>query len=131
MQRQRAMARDGYELALREDPGNGVLAAGLARLLFETVQPQWTVLKPTGFTSKGETTLKRLEDHSILAGGPIPDGDLYTIEAETDLTRLTAVRLEALTDDSLPRRGPGRRDGRRLASRSGPGTRHLCHAESP
>jgi hypothetical protein len=36
----------------------------------------------------------------------------YTIVAQTDLDAVTGIRLEALTDDSLPDNGPGlRADG--------------------
>jgi hypothetical protein len=47
-------------------------------------------------------------------GGPRPDTDVYTITAHTDLRGVTAVRLEVLTDDSLPHKGPGRQDNGNL-----------------
>src|SRR5207237_406318 len=50
----------------------------------------------------------KLEDHSILAGEGKPLKDNYEIIARTKKTGLTAIRLEALTDESLPHRGPGR-----------------------
>ncbi len=49
-----------------------------------------------------------LEDDSILAGGANPQHDVYEITALTDAQGVTAVRLEALTHDSLPGGGPGR-----------------------
>ena len=47
-------------------------------------------------------------DGSVLASGPNPGETIYTIEAVTSLPRVTAVRLEALPDPSLPKGGPGR-----------------------
>src|SRR5205823_5875355 len=43
-----------------------------------------------------------------LATGKAPAKDKYTIEAELNLDGVTAFRLEALTDPSLPKKGPGR-----------------------
>src|SRR5947208_15893410 len=53
-------------------------------------------------------TLSKLSDHSVLAAGDSPETDTYTFKARTDLTNITALRLELLPDDSLPRQGPGR-----------------------
>src|SRR5262249_14769727 len=47
-------------------------------------------------------------------GGKRPDKDTYTITADTSLSTITAVRLEVLTDDSLPHKGPGRQDNGNL-----------------
>ena len=50
-------------------------------------------------------------DFSIIAStahGPKPPRDTYTIRFKTELERLTALRLEALTFDELPKGGPGR-----------------------
>ncbi|MFK8111591.1 MAG: PSD1 and planctomycete cytochrome C domain-containing protein [Rubripirellula sp.] len=68
----------------------------------------WNVLTPRTLTSSGGTTLSRLEDHSILAGGLNPRQEFYDIRSRTDATGITAVRLEALTHESLPGGGPGR-----------------------
>ena len=58
--------------------------------------------------STGGATLSQQKDGSILAGGKNPKSDTYTIKANTDLIGITAIRLEALTDPSLPCTGPGR-----------------------
>lgn len=51
--------------------------------------------------------LVQQEDKSIFASGN--DGKTsYTITAETDLTGITAFKLEALVDSRLPKSGPGR-----------------------
>ncbi len=78
------------------------------RLLAKYSKPQWTVLKPTEMTSKGGATLSLLEDGSVLASGKNPDRDEYVVVARPGLERITALRLEALPDPSLPQNGPGR-----------------------
>ena len=72
------------------------------------VTANWTVLDPNSFTSANGATLSELADHSILVSGALPDTDIYTITVPTSLTGITGVRLEALTDSSLPFGGPGR-----------------------
>ncbi|MCA9014019.1 MAG: DUF1549 domain-containing protein, partial [Planctomycetaceae bacterium] len=75
-----------------------------------STQPKqgWTVIEPLTMKSSGGTTLTKLADNSILTSGANPQKDVYEITAKTAATRLTAVRLEALTHDSLPGGGPGR-----------------------
>jgi hypothetical protein len=68
----------------------------------------WTVLKPTSMASKKHATLEVLPDGSVLASGDKPNNDVYTVELTTDLKGITAMRLEVLTDPSLPEGGPGR-----------------------
>jgi hypothetical protein len=48
----------------------------------------------------------------LLSDDP-PDTDTYTITINTRLKDITALRLEALTDESLPGGGPGRGDATR------------------
>ncbi len=72
---------------------------------------RWAVLDPREYSSTGGTTLTRQEDHSLLASGETPEFDSYIIRATikpSDLKRITSLRIEALTDKSLPRGGPGR-----------------------
>ncbi|HYT61878.1 MAG TPA: DUF1549 and DUF1553 domain-containing protein [Haliangiales bacterium] len=73
-------------------------------------QVAWKVIVPRTFVSLGGATLTRQVDNSLLAGGPRPDRDTYTITAPSPLSEITAVRLEVLTDVSLPLHGPGRQD---------------------
>jgi len=68
----------------------------------------WTVLQPTSMTSSGGATLTKQADESILASGAHDNRDGYTITAPTDLKNITAFRIEALPDESLPAKGPGR-----------------------
>ena len=70
--------------------------------------PGWTIIEPTQMKSEGGATLTVLDDSSILAGGKNPDRDVYSMVAKTDLREIHAIRLEALSDPSLPKGGPGR-----------------------
>ena len=72
------------------------------------LQAQWRALDPKEFTSTGGATLRKLEDGSLLAEGANPAKDTYEIVAETDAVGITAIKLDALVDDSLAGRGPGR-----------------------
>lgn len=68
----------------------------------------------SNFESSGGATHEVLPDNSILLSGElVPDKDTYSFEAYTDLKNITAIKLEALADDSLPGKGPGRGDAQR------------------
>jgi len=68
----------------------------------------WTILKPESAASAGGATLQVLDDASVLASGASPDTDTYTVTASTPVASITAIRLEALPHDSLPKKGSGR-----------------------
>ena len=72
------------------------------------VTANWTVLDPSSLSSSDGETLTELPDHSIFVSGPLLNTDIFTITAPTTLTGITGIRLEALTDPSLPFNGPGR-----------------------
>ena len=76
--------------------------------LANSSQTGWQVVAPLKATSTGGSSLTKLPDGSLLAGGTNPHQDTYTIVVRTQLKDLTAVRLEALTDPALPGGGPGR-----------------------
>ncbi len=71
---------------------------------------KWQVLDAVEFTSEAGATLSKQADRSILSEGKRPDKDTYTVVTHTDVQGITGVRLEVLTDDSLPHKGPGRQD---------------------
>ena len=71
---------------------------------------KWTVLKPSSMKSAGGATLAEQDDQSIIVSGSNPKSDSYTIVAPTDLSSVTAIRLEALPKDDLNGKGPGRSD---------------------
>ena len=60
------------------------------------------------------TTFTRLDDGSWLVAGTAAEKDTYTIRARSPLPKITALRLEVLPDDRLPKRGPGRQDNGNL-----------------
>ena len=70
----------------------------------------WVTLKPKDLQSTNGATLSVESDQAIFASGN-NGKTTYTVNAETDLSDLTAVRLEMLTDDRLPGKGPGRQGG--------------------
>ncbi|MEO1529715.1 MAG: protein kinase, partial [Planctomycetota bacterium] len=78
-----------------------------SRSLDEWREEPWSTLKPLSLKSRGGDRLEVLEDLSILASGDNPHMG-YELKFETDVTTLTALRLEALTHESLPNNGPGR-----------------------
>ena len=113
-----AKARSLLERRLSRVPDDEVAAAALAELLPDAGESRgWTILQPDVMTSAAGATLTRLPDGSVLAGGLNPAVDTYTVEAMTDLSGITGLRLEALPDPSLPHHGPGRDpDSRQLPS---------------
>jgi hypothetical protein len=74
----------------------------------------WTTLEPASFVSSNGTILARQSDGSLLASGPRPEKDTYAVTAQTVMKGITAVRLEVLSDESLPHKGPGRQDNGNL-----------------
>jgi hypothetical protein len=70
----------------------------------------WHETVPVEMVSAGGATLSGQAGGAILVGGKTPEKDKYTITLETDLTGITGIRLEALSDGSLPAKGPGRAD---------------------
>jgi hypothetical protein len=76
--------------------------------------PQEHALDIADFDSTGGATHEILPDKSVLISGePAPDKDTYVIEVRTALTGIRAFKLETLTHDSLPGKGPGRGDAQR------------------
>lgn len=67
----------------------------------------WVPLDPKELQSSSETKLTKLPDLSILGSQPGKTLALYTVKADVNLSRITAVKLEALTHESLPMFGPG------------------------
>ncbi|NBV22456.1 MAG: DUF1553 domain-containing protein [Proteobacteria bacterium] len=76
--------------------------------------PKEHVLDVAAFESTGGATHETLSDKSVLISGePAPDKDTYLIEIRTKFAGIRGLKLEALTDDSLPGKGPGRGDEKR------------------
>ena len=67
---------------------------------------RWTPLRPTSATSN-LPLLTVQGDDSVLASGDISKSDTYRLTFRASAASITAVRLEALPDPSLPKHGPG------------------------
>lgn len=67
----------------------------------------WETPRPTEATTTTKAQLEVLSDLSIFATGELKE-DTYSITVETNLPRIRAVKIEALTDERLPKSGPGR-----------------------
>jgi hypothetical protein len=70
--------------------------------------PEWSVLEVLEAKSDKGVLLKKQPDNSILASGPNPESATYTVRVKSPAQGITGLRLEVLTDPSLPARGPGR-----------------------
>ncbi|MGI8603412.1 MAG: PSD1 and planctomycete cytochrome C domain-containing protein [Verrucomicrobiales bacterium] len=70
----------------------------------------WTTLDPVEFSSAHGATLARREDGAVVVSGVNPLKDTFTVTVTATLPTLTALRIEALPDDTLVNRGPGRAD---------------------
>ena len=70
------------------------------------VAANWTQLVPTAAVATNGITLAIQPDNSILASGTPTTSD-FTVTATTSLAGITGIRLEALTNPSLPHNGPG------------------------
>jgi len=66
----------------------------------------WDILRPTHLKTESGATLAPGEDGVIVASGDVPLVDTYTIELDTTLGTITAIRLEAI--EGPDGRGPGR-----------------------
>jgi hypothetical protein len=74
----------------------------------------WTTLLPSSFSSSHGSKAVIQSDASMLCVGPAPEKDTYFIASRVQSASITAIRLEVLTDPSLPKQGPGRHDNGNL-----------------
>ncbi|MFM8891216.1 MAG: DUF1553 domain-containing protein, partial [Planctomycetia bacterium] len=101
-----AAARQAYE----RDVLAGRVADGAAAWMpaAATAEPGWQVGTLVAAQTQSGIGFAALADGSLLAGGDPADRDVYTIEIDTALETVAAIRLDALADKTLPRGGPGR-----------------------
>ena len=125
--RRKALAQREKSLAARDKVYQASLWTDETRTAFtqwvETLRASeqaWTVLTPLETKSTNGATLELKPDQSVLATGERPDKDSYTVSAMLPPGDWVAMRLEVLTDDSLPAKGPGRADN---------GNLHLCEMQ--
>ena len=76
----------------------------------EDAKNAWQFGEVSEVVSKGGATIKKMPDGSYLAEGKNPDKETYEIRLllRPERKQVTALRLEALPDDSLPMKGAGR-----------------------
>ena len=75
-----------------------------------TIEPQ--NVQPE-FTSTGDEEFQILDDGSVILSGPVPPKAEYTFTIAEVNGPVTAIRVDALTDDRIPGKGPGRGDPKR------------------
>ena len=68
----------------------------------------WMILDHLQPKSLDGATFSKQADGSFLVGGENPANDRWVFKAELQTMGLNAIRIEALTDKSMPRNGPGR-----------------------
>ena len=78
------------------------------RAAFSKEGVAWHPLSDEKVTAKENAEFKRLDDGSWLVSGGTANKETYVVEAPLAAGLLTAVRLEALPDDSLPGKSLGR-----------------------
>ena len=67
-------------------------------------------LLPTSARSENGAELTIQDDGVVLAGGERPVQDVYVLETTFEMPEITGLRLDVLTDEAFPAKGPGRAD---------------------
>ena len=119
--------RDEFEQSLRQAKSElaNYEQAGLGREVIDFLKRSiednaaalsgpWNVLSGTLSTENGSKYVLQA-DGSFLATGNSPGKETLVFECKLDLTKARALRIEALSDPSLPRGGPGRADNGNFA----------------
>lgn len=68
----------------------------------------WVPLDPASYRSGSGPFLTLQPDRSLFASGVAYESDSYVVEVDTHLKDITGFRVEALPDERLPNKGPGR-----------------------
>jgi hypothetical protein len=76
-------------------------------------QARWHLLEAETYSSLNGATLAR-DGEILVSSDTKPDKDTYLITARVPLTKISALRLDAIADPSLPMGGPGRQDNGNL-----------------
>jgi hypothetical protein len=100
-----AEAEKQYEAALAKVAGS---LTEWEALLKKSVDSQTTSVAIDALSAAGETKLEKQDDGSVLATGPNPANQLYQIDFTLGNKPTKAIRLEAMTHDSLPNKSTGR-----------------------
>jgi hypothetical protein len=73
----------------------------------------WAPVEIISFSSSGNENHRILDDGSVLLTGNVPSIATHELVAKSPLKSIAAFRLEALTHDQIPGKGPGRGDDQR------------------
>ena len=106
--RREALRREAE--ALRSEVENRDMGAEIAAFEREIAgeAAAFTPLRPLRFAAKSAAKAETLADGSLRVSGKTEDKDSYTVTLRAPRAGVTALRLEALPDASLPQQGPGR-----------------------
>lgn len=99
---------DAAEKALASDTPERRAAQAAWEADVRASSGQWTTLVSSHAAATGGVLLTPQPDGSVLASGANAPVTRYTLEAAVPTAAITALRLEALLDPSLPKEGPGR-----------------------
>ena len=75
----------------------------------DNLSTTWKTLDFSSMKSTFGAKLERMADGSIFASGKSARGN-YDLEGEFHAEMITGIRIEAMTDERLPKNGPGRAD---------------------
>ena len=107
-----AAARGEYEKPSPELDAEQAKWEATVRADIAANKSQWAAVKPEKVESLGGQTLTVQDDLSVLAAGTSnPDKDTYTVTLRADRDKITGIRLETLTHDSLANKGLSRANG--------------------
>ena len=67
----------------------------------------WSILRPVE-AKANMPILSVLDDASVFASGDQTKSDTYDLRFKSELQNITAIRLEVIPDERLPKNGPGR-----------------------
>jgi hypothetical protein len=73
----------------------------------ELADDPWQRLDPTKYFTKGKADITKQDDGSLFIGPKRPNNDVYTVMAKPAAKTITAVRLDVIPDQRLPKNGPG------------------------
>jgi len=76
-------------------------------------QPAWQSIVPEKFVSTGDEEFEIQEDGAVLLSGSVPDTVEHVFTLALPERQITAIKIDALTDESIPGKGPGRGDAQR------------------
>lgn len=120
-QRRRQLTQQRAALPQRLAAGDATLLTEVGSAALEkwerdlkSRQQHWLPVSVSAAVSQGGAQFNRSDDGSFLAEGMRAERDVYEITLTTELTAVTGLQLEVLSDPKLPLKGPGRQDNGNL-----------------